>query len=122
MKKFILLTLTALGLVMVLAGCGNDDKIQRTWIKSESIQGNPKEEPVFIFKKGNEFEYKMSNATYAQGHYKIKDGNKVTMKSDIKSMNGNFDELSGKFNKDFSKFTLDNGEKFEPYKGNGDKE
>ena len=42
------------------------------------------------------------------------------MKSDIKSMNGNFDELSGKFNKDFSEFKLDNGEEFEPYQGNGE--
>lgn len=121
MKKTIIAILSVLTMLLVLSACdGEDKKIQRTWIKAESVQGNPKEEPVMIFSKGNEFEFKMSNATYAKGHYKIDKNNKVDMKSDIKSMNGNFDELSGKFNKDFSEFKLDNGEEFEPYQGNGE--
>jgi len=120
MKKLFIGVLSVMVMMLVLTACNDNKKVQRAWIKADTVQGNPKEEPVMIFSKGNEFEFRMSNAVYAKGHYEIKDDNKVKMDSDIKSMNGNFDELKGKFNEDFSKFELENGEEFEPYKGDSE--
>jgi len=118
MKKFMIGLMSVIALMLVLTGCGNDDKkIQQNWIKSDSVQGNPKVEPVMIFEKGHEFEYRMSNAVYAKGHYELNDDHHIKMKSDIKSMNTKFNELSGDFNKDFTRLTLKNGQTFEPYKG-----
>lgn len=124
MKKIIIGCLSVVALLMLFTACDNEDKkIQRTWIKAEAIQGNPKEEPVMIFSEGHQFEFRMSNVVYAKGHYHIDKNHHVTMKSDEKSMNARFNKLEGHFNKDLTKFTLKNGETFEPYKGDmGDDE